>query len=160
MLRSVARWAGVWTGQASFNETATALMRNEICPILEGRAVSMDFEVYEPAGMQLVYGVRTVLAPDLDGSLKTLSFSTRFGLVQLEQTPDDQDVLALTGVTDEGVKLTVTMLPQDRDHMQLSAIWRPVGAGAASEEVQGVNGLLRRVTIWKPGAPMPDVARR
>jgi hypothetical protein len=155
MLPTVMLWAGVWAGHGTLNGNDTMLLRNQLCLAFEGRGITMDFEVYEPSTMRLVYGVRTLLLQDLQGDLQTVTFSTRFGLIRLEQTPDDDGVLALSGVTDDDQKVNVTMVPQDDDSMQLNAIWRPAGVTVNSEATQNINGTLRRTAIFKPGTPHP-----
>lgn len=110
-------------------------------------------EMLDPATTQLLHGVRAMIAVGPGGKLASTGYSTLIGMMTLQQTPDDEGVLALSGVSMHGTRVTVTYLQESRDLMQFSAFWRPVSAKLAEDASQSLNCRMRRLQSWKPGTP-------
>jgi hypothetical protein len=142
-------WAGTWTGEAELEDGTSARVRVVIAPAVEGHALSFHIEVWLD-GEVLVDAARLILGPAGD-ELGAVCWSSRYGMMVMRPTPDDEGVLALAGEMEAGGVLAVSFVPgEDEELLMTSAKRQPEAAGGAHE--MALARLYRRVP-WKP--PMP-----
>lgn len=154
LLRS---WTGVWSGETEHESGAVLNIRIAFNSCMQGRGCVMHAEVTDPASGRLVRGLRMVFAQGPDGAVQTVTYSTQLGVFGLEQTQDDEDVLALTGITEGGVQLNVTFHLENPDTLMFSVFWRPHGTSLPRDAQPGLYGKLRRGRPWTPGSDQKPV---
>ncbi|MCB9936456.1 MAG: hypothetical protein H6840_12280 [Planctomycetes bacterium] len=152
-MRLLPRWYGLWTGTSEHESTATMSVRTNILPVMEGRGFAMQTEMFDPSTGTFLRGVRFALAVGPDGRVQTVGYSTEMGVFGLEETPDDEDVLALSGVTESGIQLNVTYREESPDTLMFSVFWRPHGASLGKNARPGLFGRIHRRQPWRPPAP-------
>ncbi|MCA8916719.1 MAG: hypothetical protein KDB90_15105 [Planctomycetes bacterium] len=148
----LAAWIGDWAGQGEVADGTEILFRMQVSSAAEENAVCFHMESWI-GEMQLLHGLRLILAPRPDRSLHCMGFSTRFGMVNLTPTPDDEDVLALAGPTTSGMQLSFSLIQQDADTLIATGMARPQDAPPGFTAAGGTHGTLRRVTPWRPPGP-------
>jgi hypothetical protein len=129
---------------------AKVRLRHEFQVVDEGTAVRYHFEMYDPEFKTLIHGVHSYLARDASGRVATVTYSTLFGLGSFEMTPDDDGVLALAGESDDGHRLTVTLVEEDDGSLFLTVFWRDVEFLPPDQRVPSMSGILKRLQSWKP----------
>lgn len=152
ILRWIQEWSGVWTGTGETQDGNAVLVRSSFFPLMEAAGTGVQIEMLDPATAQLLHGVRAIIAVGPDNQLQTTGYSTLVGMMTLQQTPDDEGVLALSGVSVQGTMVNVTYLQESSDLMQFSAFWRPASAKLTAAEGEAMTCRMRRVQPWKPGA--------
>ncbi|MCG3184498.1 MAG: hypothetical protein ICCCNLDF_02619 [Planctomycetes bacterium] len=152
-MKLLRRWSGLWVGEIETDKGEVLKSRMTIAPTMECRGSVVHAELTDPATGKLSRGLRMMFAVGPDQQMQTVTFSTQLGLFGLEQTPDDEDVIALTGVTDNGVQLNVTYREEDPDTMMLTVFWRPHGTSLPRDATPGLSGRLYRREPWRPEKP-------
>ncbi|MCZ7607541.1 MAG: hypothetical protein M5U25_16035 [Planctomycetota bacterium] len=149
LLRS---WSGVWSGEIEHESGALLNGRVSVPPILEGHAMVMHAEITDRDTGRLMRGLRMVFAQGPDGVVQTLTFSTQLGVFGLEQTQDDEDVIAMMGITETGVQINVTFREEAPVTILLTVFWRPQGTSLPGVATPGLFGRVHRRAPWNPAA--------
>lgn len=149
-LHLLRRWNGLWTGEVEPDSGALLNVRITFSTAMEGHGSVFHVEVIDPASGGLVRGLRMLFAEGPDRVVQTVAFSTQLGLFGLEQTADDEDVLALAGVTESGVQLNVAFREEEPDTLMFTVIWRPHGTSLPRDARPGLFGRIRRRQPWRP----------
>ncbi|MCB9893521.1 MAG: hypothetical protein H6839_03630 [Planctomycetes bacterium] len=148
-LSRFAGWIGDWAGQGEVADGTEILFRMQVSSSVEGNALCFHMESWV-GQMQLLHGLRLILAPCPDGTLQCMGFSTRFGMVNLTPTPDDEDVLALAGPATGGMQISFSLIQQEENTLIATGMARPQDAPPGFAASGGTHGILRRVAPWRP----------
>lgn len=151
-LRQYLQWVGVWTGIGEAQAGMETLVRNEVFQAVAGQGIGFHFEAYDLEAARLFHGVRAVVAPAPSGVVRAVVWSSIHGAMILEQTPDDQGVLALSGESHAGNHITVTFVEEGEDELLFTASWRPPHT-EPQRDAPRMTALLRRVSPLN--VPMP-----
>lgn len=143
---------GIWAGRGDLEDGTETHMRLDISSVVEGHALCIHLEAILPS-TQLVHGARLILGPGPDGALQCMAYSTVYGMVTLEPTPDDDEVLALAGQSATGVPLGFSFYAESEDTLVFSAIPRRGEPGPGDFIRRGSHARVYRRPAWKP--PMP-----
>lgn len=152
-MKLLRRWSGLWVGEIETDKGEVLNSRLTFATTMEGHGSVVHAELMDPATGKLSRGLRMMFGVGPDSRMQTVAFSTRLGLFGLEQTPDDDDVIALTGVTDHGVQLNVTYREEDPDALMLMVFWRPHGTSLPRDAAPGLSGRVYRREPWRPEKP-------
>lgn len=152
-LQLLRRWTGVWVGECETDRGEILNSRLTFASTMDGHGCVMHAELTDPATGKLARGLRMIFAVGPDQRMQTVTFSTQLGLFGLEQTQDDDDVLALSGVTDGGVQLNVTFHEEDQGTLILMVFWRPHGTSLPRDARPGLHVRLFRRQPWRPEKP-------
>lgn len=151
-------WIGVWTGVGDTQAGQQTLIRTSFALAMDGTGIEMDFEAWDTSASVMYHGVHSVLAPAPSGVLKALGFSTIHGPLILELLPDDEGVMALSGDSQAGNRISVTFVEENREQLLFSAGWRSPDDPLASEDSPRMTCNLKRARAWKPPANPRDSA--
>ena len=124
-LRYYLSWVGVWTGIGEAQAGMNALVRTEVFQAVSGQGVGFHFEAFDTEARNLYHGVRAIVAPAPSGVVRAIAWSSIHGPLILEQTPDDEGVLALSGESRSGNRISVTFVEEAEDELLFTAYWRP-----------------------------------
>jgi hypothetical protein len=124
-LRRYLPWIGVWTGTGEAQAGMDTLVRTEIFQNLGGAGIGFHFEAFDGSATNLYHGVRAHVAPAPSGVVRAVAWSSIHGLLILEQTPDDEGVLALGGESRAGNHISVAFIEEGPDELLFTAFWRP-----------------------------------
>lgn len=152
-MRLLQRWGGLWSGELELESGALLNARVSISAAMDGHGSMMHVEGSDPVTGRLVRGLRILFAQGPDGLVQTVAYSTQLGLFGLEQTPDDDDVIAMCGVTEAGVQLNVTYREEAPDTLLLMVFWRPHGTSLPKDAHPALLGRIQRRDPWRPPAP-------
>lgn len=114
-------WAGAWFGEGESAQGARLLVHCTLEPSLFDVALRMDLRLTEEG--RVVFGVAATVGPALDGTLKAAGFGTLPGAFTLEQTPDDEGVLALSGTDLGGAKLGLSLVEENSNLLLFTLKW-------------------------------------
>jgi hypothetical protein len=145
-------WIGVWTGTGEAQAGMETLIRVEMFPAAAGTGLGFHFEAYDLQATRLYHGVRAVVAAAPSGALRAIAWSSIHGSLLLEQTPDDEGVLALTGTSRTGNQISVTFVEETPDQLLFTAFWRPPNARTDDDRPR-MTCVIRRVTPVKFDPP-------
>lgn len=144
-LASFVRWSGVWSGKGKSEGGAATAVRVEFEPVHEGAALRLHLEVCDPTITKLQHGLRAILAPGKAGGLRAPAFSTVHGGLLLDVTPDDEGVLALTGVAGADKRAFFTFVEDSPDEMALTVFWRERRQKVSDPGLPRMFARLRRL---------------
>lgn len=147
-----AHWVGVWTGVGEAQAGMPVGVRNEVFREMDGAAIGFHFEAFDPGLKTLYHGVRAILCAAPSGVERAIVYSTIHGSMILERTADDEGVIALSGESQQGNKISVTMVQEAGDEMLFTAFWRGPGE-KLQDDPPRMTAKLKRVYAWKPPAP-------
>lgn len=148
-LQSYMRWEGVWTGRGESQLGQPVLVRCEFNEELRGAALGMHFEAYDESLTTLYHGVRAYLGPAGDQKLACTAYSTIHGPLLLERTPDDDGVMALSGLTLAGNQISVTFVEEVDGSLLFTAFWRPPSM-PLHESLPRMHCRLTRAALFVP----------
>ncbi|MBZ0136016.1 MAG: hypothetical protein K8I27_06545 [Planctomycetes bacterium] len=151
-LRGYLPWVGVWTGIGEAQAGMSTLVRTEVFYAAAGQGIGFHFEAFDTEARNLYHGVRAVVVPAPSGVVRAVAWSSIHGPLILEQTPDDEGVLALAGESRAGNHISVTFVEEGPDELLFAAFWRPQHGGA-KPDAPSMSIPLRRVTPLQ--VPMP-----
>lgn len=155
VLRPYLPWIGVWTGAGEAQAGMPILVRNEVFAAVANQGIGFHFEAFDPGAKVLYHGVRSIVAVAPTGAVRAIAWSSIHGPLQLEQTPDDEGVLALSGASRAGNQITVTFVEEGPNELLFAAFWRPPGAKTDDDRPR-MSCLMKRVTPMKfPASPPP-----
>lgn len=143
-------WIGVWTGIGDTQAGQQTLIRTSFALAMDGTGIEMDFEAWDTGASVMYHGVRSVLAPAPSGVLRALAFSTIHGPLILELMPDDEGVMALSGDSQAGNRISVTFVEENPEQLLFTAFWRRPDQPFASDDTPRMTCELRRAHPWKP----------
>ena len=146
-------WVGVWTGIGETQAGQPTLIRSTFEFAMDGNGLEMHFEAWDPDVNVLFHGVHSVLARAPSGMLRALGFSTIHGPLILELMPDDAGVMALSGDSQTGNRISVTFVEEAPDQLLFTAFWRTPDQPFSSEATPRMTCTLKRGSPWKPGPP-------
>lgn len=145
VMRIYGAWCGTWGGSGKAQDGRPVLVRMVVEPAVHGAALRMAFEATSPDGTQLYHGVVCCVGTGPTGAVKAATYSTIHGVILLDQTPDDERVLALAGDSEQGNRINVTIHEEAPDRLGFSAMWRPPGAAPGPEQRGRMTAALRRL---------------
>jgi hypothetical protein len=148
-LQRYMRWEGVWTGRGESQAGQVVIVRCEFSEALRGEAMGMHFEALDESLGILYHGVHAYLAPTRQGDLRCSAHSTIHGPLIFDRTPDDEGVLALTGMSVAGNQISVTFVEEDPTSLMFTAFWRPPNA-ALNENLPRMHCRLSRPALFVP----------
>ena len=124
-LRCYLPWVGVWTGTGEAQAGMNTLARTEIFSAVMGKGIGFHFEAFDTEARILYHGVRAIVVPAPSGVVRAIAWSSIHGPLILEQTPDDEGVLALAGESKAGNRISVTFVEEGPDELLFMGYWRP-----------------------------------
>lgn len=124
-LRHYLSWIGVWTGIGEAQAGMNTLVRIEIFQAVAGQGIGFQFEAFDTEARNLYHGVRAIITSAPSGVVRAIAWSSIHGPLILEQTPDDEEVLALSGESKAGNRISVTFVEEAPDELLFTAYWRP-----------------------------------
>jgi hypothetical protein len=143
---------GTWAGAGDLEDGTGTQIRLDITSAVEGHALCIHLEAFLPS-TQLVHGARLIVGPGPDGALQCMAYSTMYGMITLEPTPDDERVLALAGRSVDGTPLGFSLLAESEDTLVLTAIPRRDERKPNEVVRRGTHARLHRRAAWKPPKP-------
>lgn len=123
-LANYTHWTGVWSGKGKTESGAGTVVRVEFEAVHDGAALRLHLEVCDPSITKLQHGLRAILAPTSAGGLRAPAYSTVHEGLLLDLTPDDEGVMALTGVAGPDKRVFYTFVEDAPDEMSLTLFWR------------------------------------
>lgn len=149
-------WCGLWGGTGSAQDGRPVAIRMVVQRRLLDSTLGMHFEATSPDGAVLYHGVITAIGPTPTGQVRAATFSTIHGSMVLDQTPDDEGVLALAGQSLRGNQINVTIAEENPQHLMFTALWRPPGAMADDPRLGRMASPLTRLAPMRiPSGPPP-----
>jgi hypothetical protein len=145
-------WIGTWAGVGETQVGQKTLIRQTFKLAMDGTGIEMHFEAFDPALSVMYHGVRSVLASAPSGVLRALAYSTIHGPLLLELMPDDEGVMALSGDSQDGNRISVTFVEESADELLFTAFWRGVDEPVAGKDAPRMTCRLERSQPWKPDA--------
>jgi hypothetical protein len=118
-------WLGTWGGSGQAQDGQAVRIRCTFETVVCDTALRMSFEATDLSGQTLYHGVVACLGPTPTGDMRAVALSTIHGNLLLEQTPDDEGVLALAGQSQQGNHLNVTFVPEAPGRLLFTGSWRP-----------------------------------
>jgi len=143
-------WCGAWGGTGQAQDGRPVRIHMTVDRALLGVALRMHFEATNPEGDTLYHGVVCCIGPGPTGLVRAATFSTIHGSMVLEQTPDDDGVLALAGENLRGNHINVTIIEDDLQHLTFAALWRPPGARTDDPRLGRMAAPLARLLPFRP----------
>lgn len=143
-------WFGVWTGVGEGQDGTPVLVRNEVFETMDCTGVAFHFEAYDQDLKTLYHGFRAILCAAPNGVERAFAYSTLHGVMILERTPDDAGVLALSGESDAGNRISVTMVEENGDEMLFAAFARSADEPLKDDDTPRATVKLKRARVSKP----------
>ncbi len=143
------RWEGVWTGRGESQAGQVVIVRCEFSEALRGEALGMHFEAFDESLGTLYHGVHAYLAPARQGDLRCTAHSTIHGPLILDRTPDDDGVLALSGLSVAGNQISVTFVEEHDGSLLFTAFSRPPSV-PLHENLPRMHCRLIRAALFVP----------
>ncbi|MBK9974289.1 MAG: hypothetical protein IPP14_05910 [Planctomycetes bacterium] len=147
-------WLGTWGGSGEAQDSQAVRIRCTFETVVADTALRMAFEATDLTGQTLYHGVVACLGPTPTGQLRAVALSTIHGNLLLEQTPDDEGVMALAGIAGNGNHIMVTFVPEGPDRLLFSAMWRPPEAAPDDPRLGRMTANLGKLTPMR--MPPPD----
>lgn len=144
-------WCGLWGGTGSAQDGRPVAIRMVVQRRLLDSTLGMHFEATSPDGAVLYHGVITAIGLTPTGQVRAATFSTIHGSMVLDQTPDDDGVLALAGRSLRGNQINVTIVEESANALTFAALWRPPGARADDPRLGRMTSKLQRLAPMKFG---------
>lgn len=118
LMRRFGHWLGTWRGPCDFADGRTGLIRFELTSIFFGEAIQLDVSSFDETGEIITRGWG-FLSLDRKGRVVDNCYGNRFGFAVLTETPDDEEVLSLSGPLPGNLTMDLTMNVVD-DYYSLS----------------------------------------
>lgn len=144
-------WCGLWGGTGSAQDGRPVAIRMVVERQLLDSVLRMHFEATSPDGAVLYHGVVTSIGVTPSGQVRAATYSTIHGSMVLDQTPDDEGVLALAGESLRGNQINVTIVEESPGALMFAALWRPPGARADDPRLGRMASRLSRLAPMKFG---------
>ena len=145
-------WIGTWTGEGATQAGQKTLIRNTFSLAMDGTGLEMHFEAFDTAMSVMFHGVRSMLAPAPSGVLRALAYSTIHGPLLLSLMPDDEGVMALSGDSRAGNRISVTFVEEAADSLLFTAFWRRPDEPLVGDGAARMTCKLHRCHPWKTRA--------
>lgn len=120
-------WLGTWGGSGEAQDGQAVRIRCTFETAVADTALRMSFEATDLSGQTLYHGVVACLGTLPTGGLRAVALSTIHGNLMLEQTPDDEGVLALSGRAQNDNQINVTFVQEAPGRLLFTGMWRPPG---------------------------------
>lgn len=146
-LRRFADWLGIWTGHGKLARSKPGYLRLHIRSRLGGDCLELNAENVLDDSQELLAGGVALLCAAEDDRVQMMSYSTSYGVMLLQESPDDPGVLALEGTNLLGIRMSVTMVV-DGDEMVMTTVVRKHGD---EEPVTRTAMKLKRLKVRYPG---------
>lgn len=145
-------WVGIWTGIGEAQAGMNTLVRTEVFQAVAGQGIGFHFEAFDVEARNLYHGVRAIVTPAPSGIVRAIAWSSIHGALILEQTPDDEGVMALAGESKVGNRISVTFVEEGPDELLFTAYWRPPHA-RTDDDSPRMAIPMRRISPLQ--VPMP-----
>jgi hypothetical protein len=128
-------WIGAWLGSGRASDGTALTVQATVDPTLFEVALRLQLHAVTVKGSTCC-AIVAAIGPTKDDRLRGAAFGMPMGNIVLEQTPDDEGVLALAGQSPDVGRVSISLLREDEDLMQFTARW---GEG------EGFTAELRRL---------------
>lgn len=128
-------WVGAWLGSGRASDGTALTVQAAVEPTLFEIALRFQLHAVTIKG-SAYFAIVAAIGPTKDGKLRGAAYGTPMGNIVLEQTPDDEGVLALAGQSRDVGRVSFSLLQEDEDLMQFTARWG---------EDEGFTAELRRL---------------
>jgi hypothetical protein len=153
-------WSGLWIGQVEppdvpledhSKRPKPEPIRLEVARAIEGTALCLDFEFYAPGRKALWQVARIMVISDGLGGARAVCYASGRGPMLLQMLPDDEGVLALSGESIEGGRISLTLFEEAPDMLVLSTSYVDTASADNMSEVdtrpERSVGKLRRCRV-------------
>jgi hypothetical protein len=123
-------WNGLWVGhveppdpplEGQGKRAKSEPIRLMVAPAIEQTALCLDFEFYAPGRKELGQVARIMVISDGLGGARAVCYASGRGPLLLQMLPDEEGVLALSGESMEGARISVTLFEEAPDALVLSS---------------------------------------
>lgn len=142
-------------GSGDLPGTDPGLVRAEFSERLDGEVIEILVEGTNSTAFSFLSGGIGLLGVLPSGGLRILAYSTLYGMVSLNEVPDDPGVLAVAGVNDENMHISVAFVSEG-EKMYLTTVLRPNG----NDEGQIRSVATMRQQVVRPVTSPPKPARK
>jgi hypothetical protein len=141
-------WVGSWIGRGELRPGLPIVVRIELFAAQQGCGLGIHFEALDEKLQEMIHGGRAILSAAPSGVQRAVTWSSVFGPMLMERTPDDEDVLALLGRSETGVEVSMTMVEEGEDEILFTSYSRPL----LSEDTPSprMTVTLKRMHAFKP----------
>jgi len=108
LMKRLGNWLGTWRGPIDFADGRAGLIQFDLTSLFFGEAIQVEAVSFDAEGAILTRGWGFI-SLDRKGHVVNNCFGNAIGFAVLHETPDDEEVLSLTGQLAGNQTMDVTM---------------------------------------------------
>ena len=107
-MRRFGHWLGAWRGPCDFADGRTGLIEFNLTSVFFGQVIQVESVSFDSSGRIMTRGWG-YFSLDRKGLVVNSAYSNALGFALLNETPDDDGVLSLTGPLPGNLTMSATM---------------------------------------------------
>lgn len=146
LIKRFGHWIGTWRGGCELDDGSAGVLEVSLTPHFDGRVLEVAARIWERASGEMRSHGIGFWALNRQGRLENVMWADQLGFCQLEETPDDPEVLAMEGTLAGNLRFSVSFRMEDHTLLMSSG----VGEGYASGSKPRTYSRMHRLGIAPP----------